>query len=65
MGAKRGVNWSTHYGPLFIGGLWERGAWDLGGINSHWFLGDLGGRGGPSLPQEGIMFVGIACLRSA
>lgn len=58
------MDWSIHYGPLVIGSLREHGAWDLGRMNSHWFLGDLGVGGGPSLALEGIMFVVIACLRN-
>lgn len=40
-GGEEGSELEYPFGPLFIGGLWEHGAWDLGGINSHWF-GDVG-----------------------
>lgn len=51
------MNQSTHYECLVIGGLRECVAWDSGGINSHWSLGDLEVRSELSLPLEGIMFV--------
>jgi hypothetical protein len=65
IGAESGVGvLESPLGAWLLVASGTMGAWDLGGINSYQFLGELGSAGKAFLFLQGIVFVVIACLRN-